>query len=63
MLVDIDDGQPWDTTGTRRVAALGCAGGLLNAELLDAGHAIVLVGFCDVSQFADEPWARPWCEG
>lgn len=59
--VDIDSGQPMDTTGTRRVAVVFCGGDNLNAELLVAGHAVILVQFCDESEFTDEEWAREQC--
>ena len=61
MAVDVDDGQPWDTTGTRRVAKVTCSGSNLNAALLEAGHAVILRSFCAVSEFAGEDWARADC--
>ncbi|HEV8360525.1 MAG TPA: thermonuclease family protein [Candidatus Thermoplasmatota archaeon] len=59
--VDLDAGQPLDRTGTRLVGVLFCGGRNLNAELLAAGHAVVLREFCAVSEFADDAWAAPHC--
>ena len=61
MEVDIDAGQPWDTTGTRRVALVRCGGENLNARLLEEGLADVLTEFCAVSEFAQDDWARDEC--
>lgn len=55
-LVDEDDGQTAGSRG-RIVAVVYCGSTNLNAELLRAGHAVILTEFCAVSEFADEPWA------
>lgn len=54
--VDEDDGQTGGSYG-RIVGAVYCGGRNLNAELVSAGHAVVFIGFCAVSEFADEAWA------
>ncbi|OGS48328.1 MAG: hypothetical protein A3K68_07610 [Euryarchaeota archaeon RBG_16_68_13] len=54
--VDEDDGQTGGSYG-RIVAVVHCGGKNLNAELLSAGHAVILTEFCGVSEFADESWA------
>lgn len=59
--VDRDALQERDTTGTRIVAVVRCGGQNLNAELLAAGHAVVLREFCSRSEFADDPWAAEAC--
>ncbi|MGQ0534951.1 MAG: thermonuclease family protein [Methanobacteriota archaeon] len=61
--VDRDAGQPEDTTGTRLVAVVYCGGRNLNADLLAAGYAVILVEFCRISEFADDAWAAPHCDG
>lgn len=55
-LVDEDDGQTEGSYG-RIVAVVYCGGKNLNAELLSAGHAVILTNFCAMSEFADESWA------
>lgn len=61
VVVDLDAGQPLDSTGTRRVAVLVCGGENLNARLVHEKLAIVLTQFCGVSEFADDDWAREAC--
>lgn len=56
-LVDQDDGQPFDRYD-RLVGVVYCGGHNLNAELLFAGYATILIRYCAVSEFASEPWAR-----
>ena len=56
VLVDQDDGQPYDIFG-RMVAKLTCDEDVLNAELLEEGYATLLTEYCNVSEFADERWA------
>ncbi len=55
-LVDEDDGQTEGSYG-RTVAVVYCGDKNLNAELLTAGHAVILQEFCSVSEFASESWA------
>lgn len=57
VLVDEDDGQKSGSYG-RMVAKVFCDGRILNAELLDAGHADIFTQYCNVSEFAGESWAR-----
>lgn len=57
VLVDEDDGQRSGSYG-RMVAKVFCGGRILNAELLDAGHAGMYTQYCNVSEFAGESWAR-----
>jgi len=55
-LVDEDDGQTQGSYG-RMVAKVYCDGKMLNEELLRAGHAVMYLSYCKVSEFADEEWA------
>ena len=55
-LVDEDDGQTEGSFG-RIIARVFCGSTLLNAALVDAGHAVQASEFCAVSEFADEPWS------
>lgn len=63
VVVDLDAGQPLDTTGTRLVGVLWCDGVNLNAELVAEGFAVIDVRFCDRSEFADDDWAYGACAG
>ena len=54
--VDEDDGQTGGSYG-RIVGVVSCGGRNLNAELVSAGHAVILTEFCAVSEFAADPWA------
>ena len=55
-LVDEDDGQTGGSYG-RIVAVVYCGGKNLNAELMSAGHAVILTQYCSVSEFAGDAWA------
>lgn len=57
ILVDQDDGQIIDKYG-RIIAKVTCSGMNLNEQLLENDHAIMLTGFCDVSEFSSESWAK-----
>src|SRR2546426_1228170 len=54
-LVDEDDGQTGGSYG-RMVARVYCRTVNLDAALLSSGHAVLVVDYCSVSEFADEPW-------
>ncbi|WP_226986988.1 thermonuclease family protein [Candidatus Nitrososphaera evergladensis] len=58
-LVDEDDEQQAGSYD-RMVAKVFCGDKVLNAELLNAKHAVILTTFCDKSEFASEPWARQY---
>jgi len=57
VLVDEDDGQ---TQGSydRMIARVFCGDKVLNAELLNAGLAVIDTRFCGVSEFSNEDWAQ-----
>lgn len=58
VLVDEDDGQPEGSFG-RMIAKVTCGENkILNAELLDNGHANLLTEFCAESEFATEDWVH-----
>ena len=59
VLVDEDDGQTEGSYG-RLVAVVYCKGNRwnINAELIKKGFAAVYEEFCNVSEFANEDWAR-----
>jgi endonuclease YncB( thermonuclease family) len=61
-LVDQDDGQLMDDFG-RMIAKVTCEGEMvLNAELLESGHAQVLREYCDESEFSAESWVEAVCK-
>lgn len=56
VLVDEDDGQKEGSYG-RMIAKVYCIGGMLNQELLEFNHAVILVKHCQESEFGHEGWA------
>ncbi|MGI0089748.1 MAG: lamin tail domain-containing protein [Nitrosopumilaceae archaeon] len=59
ITVDQDDKQPRDKY-KRIVGMVHCSGKILNSELLQNGHAKILVRYCSESEFAIEPWAKAY---
>lgn len=57
VLVDEDDGQTQGSYG-RIIGKVYCNNLNLNEEVLEVGHAVILTQFCEVSEFASEPWAK-----
>jgi len=57
VLVDEDDGQTQGSFG-RIIAKIYCNELNLNEEILEVGHAEILPQFCEVSEFAQESWAK-----
>jgi len=58
--VDMDDGQRQGSFG-REIGVVYCDGKNINQELMSNHLAIIDTRFCDVSEFADEIWARSSC--
>jgi micrococcal nuclease len=54
---DEDDGQTEGSFG-RMIAKVSCGEKVLNEELLNAGLAEILTGFCARSEFGGESWAK-----
>jgi endonuclease YncB( thermonuclease family) len=59
--VDIDDGQRQGSFG-REIGVVYCDGINLNSELIKKGYALISAEFCEVSEFANEPWAKSSCQ-
>jgi endonuclease YncB( thermonuclease family) len=57
VLVDEDDGQTQGSFG-RIIAKIYCNELNLNEEILEVGHAEILPQFCEVSEFAQDSWAK-----
>ncbi|MGI0012777.1 MAG: thermonuclease family protein [Nitrososphaera sp.] len=63
VVVDQDDGQLIDDFG-RMLAKITCEGNkVLNAELLESGHAQVLREYCNESEYSTESWIVSECTG
>ena len=61
VLIDEDDEQLTGSYG-RIIAQVTCNGVNLNDRLLEGGHGIIDVRYCDTSEFGDESWAREYCK-
>lgn len=57
VTVDEDDGQTQGSYG-RILGVIYCNGQNLNEKILDEGHGVIAKQFCQVSEFADSPWAK-----
>ncbi|MFB5622015.1 MAG: thermonuclease family protein [Candidatus Nitrosomaritimum yanchengensis] len=57
VLVDEDDGQTQGSFG-RIIAKIYCNELILNEEILEVGHAEILPQFCEISEFAQDSWAK-----
>lgn len=59
ITVDEDDGQTGGSFG-RMIAKVYCGEGpvMLNEALLKAGFGEILLEFCDISEFRNEPWTK-----
>ena len=57
VLFDEDDGQTEGSFG-RQVGKLFCEGEPIHEKLLEHELAVIDTQFCDVSEYAREPWAR-----
>ena len=59
--VDIDDGQRWGDRYGREVGVVYCNGINLNAALMENNLERVYTEYCDISEFSNENWAKPYC--
>jgi micrococcal nuclease len=59
--VDIDDGQRrGDRYGTE-VGIVYCDGINLNSVLMENNLARIYTDYCDISEFRNEEWSKPYC--
>lgn len=61
ITVDQDDKQLYDKY-KRLVGKVTCSGKVLNAELIQNGHAKISTEYCKKSEFASETWAKNACQ-
>jgi endonuclease YncB( thermonuclease family) len=59
--VDIDDGQRRGDRYGREVGVVYCDGINLNAALIENNLARIYIEYCDISEFSNEEWAKPYC--
>jgi micrococcal nuclease len=59
--VDIDDGQRRGDRYGRDIGVVYCDGINLNAALMDNNLAGIYTEYCDISEFSNEEWAKPYC--
>ena len=59
VIVDQDDLQPTDVYG-RILGKVFCGNKILNSELLENGHAVILTQYCSTSEFSSEEWAQKY---
>jgi len=59
--VDIDDGQRRGDRYGRDIGIVYCDGINLNAALMENNLARIYLEYCDLSEFSNEKWAKPYC--
>ena len=59
--VDVDDGQRRGDRYGRDIGIVYCDGINLNAALMENNLARVYTKYCDISEFSNEKWAKPYC--
>lgn len=59
--LDVDDGQRRGDRFGREIGVVYCDGVNLNERLMNESMANILTDYCDVSEFANENWAKTHC--
>jgi len=59
--VDIDDGQRRGDRYGREVGIVYCDGINVNKALIENNLAIIYSRYCEISEFSNEEWAKPYC--
>ena len=59
--VDIDDGQRRGDRYGREVGLVYCDGININKELMENNFAKIYTEYCNISEFKNEKWAKPYC--
>ncbi len=60
--VDIDDGQRRGDRYGREVGIVYCDGININKALVENNLAVLYSDYCDISEFSNEEWAKPYCQ-
>ncbi len=60
--IDIDDGQRRGDRYGREIGIVYCDGINLNAALMKNNLAKIYTDYCDISEFSNEEWAKPYCK-
>jgi micrococcal nuclease len=59
--VNIDNGQRGGDRYGREIGVVYCDGINVNKELVENNLARIYTEFCNISEFKDEKWAKPFC--
>jgi endonuclease YncB( thermonuclease family) len=59
--VDIDDGQRRGDRYGRDIGIVYCDSININAALMENNLARIYLEYCDISEFSNEKWAKPYC--
>jgi micrococcal nuclease len=59
--VDIDNGQRRGDRYGRDIGVVYCDGININKALVENNLAIIYSRYCDISEFSNEEWAKPYC--
>jgi endonuclease YncB( thermonuclease family) len=59
--VDVDDGQRRGDRYGRDIGIVYCNGINLNAALMENNLARIYTEYCDISEFSNEKWSKPYC--
>ncbi len=59
--VDIDDGQRRGDRYGREVGIVYCDGININKALVENNLAVIYSRYCEISEFSNEEWAKPYC--
>ena len=59
--VDIDDGQRRGDRYGWEVGIVYCDGINLNAAVMKTNLARIYTEYCDISEFKNEKWSKPYC--
>lgn len=59
--VDIDDGQRRGDRYGREIGVVYCEGINVNKALVENNLTKIYTEYCDISEFKNEKWAKPFC--
>ena len=59
--VDIDDGQRRGDRYGREIGIVYCDGINVNKALVENNLAVIHSRYCEISEFSNDEWAKPYC--